>query len=134
MKRSLLSFLFICAIVSFGCFGEIKRTDIVGNFNANYENAVDTLELKADGTYVHIYKSTLSDDGRTFTNINKWNFEYINGKPKIVFSEFISGIPSQYSGGHQGPGTWVTEAKEPLFGGLRLPIFDDLDLYYEKEE
>lgn len=133
--NSLIALLFlVAAVTSTGCAMEnIDRTDLVGRYVANYENAIDTLELREDGTYVHHYKSLTGD--KEFTNTNTWEFEYKDEKPRIIFSEFISGLPEQYSGPSKNSGYWITEIRRSLISSsVKLPIFEDLDYYYTKEK
>jgi hypothetical protein len=110
-----------------GCSEQVDQSMIVGKYIANHKKGIDTLELKADGTYTFYYKSA---DGTELTNTNRWEFEYQNKEPRITFEKFIFGLPNF---GSKEPGFW--NVKVEMSGKTpRLCIDPDLNYYYEKQK
>jgi hypothetical protein len=102
---------------------------VIGKYYANHNKAVDSLEIKPDGTYVYYYKAP---DGKEFTNINRWEFEYTKGKPTITFSQFTFGLPGY---GSPKPGFWIVEVQRTFWGReLRLCIDPDLGYFYVRQK
>ena len=86
-KKSFLIMALLGSLATvIGCTSELKneidRQMVIGKYVANHQKGEDTLELRPDGSYVYQYVAL---DGKTFKNINKWEFEYSNGKPMITF-------------------------------------------------
>ena len=109
-----------------GCSQKIDRSELIGKYFANHGKAIDTIELKPDGTYIYYYNS---DNGNILSYINRWTFDYENKEPRITFEKFIFGLPG-YS--IRGPGYWDVEV-EKSWGKIRLCIDTDLNFYYEKK-
>ena len=113
-----------------GCRRVINRDLIVGEYRANHNRGLDTLELKASGTYLYRYDGV---DGRHVVNTNEWKFMNDRGRPLIACFGFVFGLP-EYNGTSGRPGTWLVEVSRPLFGGpLRLKLDPDRDYYYIKQ-
>ena len=129
MSRILTYVFLLVFAVSIGCTKAIDRSMVVGKYYANHKKAVDSLDLNSDGTYVYYYKAP---DGKEFKNINKWEFEYVEGKPTITFLQFIFGLPGY---GSPKPGFWSVEVQKTFWRGkLRLCIDPDLGYFYVKEK
>jgi hypothetical protein len=63
---------------------------MVGRFEANLGNDTESIDLGPDGTYLYYYKG---GDGKVLTNANKWKFECLDGKPRIIFLGFVFALP-----------------------------------------
>jgi hypothetical protein len=145
VKTNLKAVSISAIIISFvGCSKDVDRSMVIGTYVANHNLGIDTLVIKADGTYRYFFKDK---NGKVFTNSNKWVFEYFDGNPIISFEDFIfvhdeekrelikgilekEGIKTK----SDGKGFWGVYPKTSLFGKIRLSIDPDLNYYYEKIE
>jgi len=115
-----------------GCSSkEITSQDVIGRYIANYDKdkvAVDSIEVRDDGTYTHYFKPT--QDTNEFTDTGSWEFEYENGDPRMIFANFTihyekpQGYVSKY-------GFWSPIVQD---GGDRLLIDEDIGLHYDKQK
>ena len=117
--------LFFSAALS-GCHKRMIAASVVGIYVANHGLAVDILDVRADGSYIMKYDK---GKGEGVMNAGKWNFEYRNGEPRIIFSGFIFGLPG-YGAGRSA--TWDVEV-EQSWGKTKLCIDPDLYYFYEKK-
>jgi len=128
MNRIVVGTILFAFFANVGCTKQIDRSTVVGRYQASHDNGVELLELKADGTYVYQYRAS---DGREVRNTNKWEFECLDEKPMITFSQFVFG-PSGY--GTPKPGFWVVKVDKSFLGDtLRLCIDPDLGYSYVKK-
>jgi hypothetical protein len=126
--RRIATYTIMLVLVAAGCTNAIDRSMVVGTYRANHNKGVDLLELKADGTYLYHYTAP---DGREVRNTNKWEFQYLDGKPKITFFEFSFGL---HGYGTPKPGFWLVEVEKPILDNrLRLCIDPDLGYYFIKQ-
>lgn len=120
--------LLFALAASIGCTKAIDRSMVVGKYNANHNKGSDSLELRADGVYLHHYTSA---DGKELANTNRWKFEYQDGKPIITFVQFAFSLPGY---GTKYPGFWIVEVKKSIIGNtLHLCIDPDLGYSYIKQ-
>ena len=87
--------------------------------------ASDTLRINSDGTYEHHYGFGVNG----FVKSGTWEFEVLDGIPRITFSKCRFGMPGY---GTAVPGFWDVEVKKS-FGQIRLEIDPDLNYYYAKQ-
>lgn len=129
MIKTLTYVCLLAFAVSIGCTKTIDRSMVIGRYYANHKKGVDSLELKSDGTYAYSYKAL---EGKEFSNTDKWEFEYVGGKPTITFSQFMFGLPGY---GSPKPGFWSVEVQKTFWRGeIRLCIDPDLGYFYVKEK
>jgi len=130
------AFILLCLSFFFipGCSRGIETSDVVGNYTADHGKGTDTLEIRADGTYSHTYKSTLEGEDTAFSYTDNWEFEQDTNR--IVLSHYIQGWPWR-------PGAKVdliprnmnTFVKRSFFSGtVKILIDVDRNYYYEKQE
>ena len=101
---------------------------VAGMYKANHNKSSDSLELRADGIYLHRYTSA---NGKELKNTNKWEFEYQDGKPTITFVHFAFGLPGY---GTKDFGFWIVEVKKSTFSNtLHLCIDPDLGYSYIRQ-
>ena len=133
---SKLFMLFVCFgfLVISGCSREVETSELVGNYLANHGRGIDELEIKADGTYLHTYKSSLEGDETAFSYTESWAL--VQDSNRIVLNHYIQGWPWR-------PGTEVdmtprnmnTFVKRSLFSGkVKILIDVDSNYYYKKQE
>lgn len=126
----------LCSSLLFiaGCSRTVEAGDVVGSYIANHGKGTDTLEIKADGTYLHSYKSSLEGVDTAFSHTGKWELE--QGNKRIVFNQFVQGWPWR-------PGTEVDLVprnennivkKSLISGEVKILIDVDSNYYYEKQE
>jgi len=134
MARCVLCMVVLAVSIVSGCAKKIDRSMLVGIYVANHGNAIETLELKSDGTYIYNYRSS---DGTAMTNSNRWEFAYEEGEPRITFDEFIFGLPGY---GTKVPVSWDVGVERRwnflnhgyLNNCIRICTNPDLNYYYEK--
>jgi hypothetical protein len=130
------AFIILCFSFFFipGCSRGIETSDVIGNYIANHGKGTDILEIRADGTYSHTYKSTLEGEDAAFNYTDNWEFEQDSNR--IVLNHYIQGWPWR-------PGDKVdliprnmnTVVKRSFFSGtVKILIDVDSNYYYEKEE
>jgi hypothetical protein len=126
MRLIAIRLVVICVLaVQASCAPAPSRADAVGVYRANHDFGDDILEVKSDGSY---HMKFVGNNGRVVENSGTWEFEPMDGRPRISFAKFVFGIPDMSS----KPGYWNVEL-ERSFGRLRFCIDEDRGLYYEKE-
>ena len=134
MNRVAGSILIILLVffLAAGCTSkEITRQDVIGKYVANYNKdkvSVDSIEVKADGTYIHYFKS--AQDGAAFTDTGTWKFDYWKDTPQLNLVNFTFRYeePEGYIAKN---GVWAATVQDE---GNRLLINDDLGLHYDKQK
>ena len=130
MRLSLMSNVLTSCIVVAGmaCADQrpIERSALVGTYVLNRGEASDVIEVRADGTYVHSYKTT---DGVTHTGQDRWYLEPLDGEQRITFEGFVFGLPGRGVGGRS---VWNV-ATERVAGSIRLGVDEDLGLWYQQQ-
>jgi hypothetical protein len=128
---ALLSNVLTTCIVSAGMTradqGPIERSALVGTYVLNRGEASDVIEVMADGTYVHSYKTT---GGVTHTGQNRWYLEPLDGEERITFKGFVFALPGRGTGGRR---SFWNVAIERVAGSIRFGIDEDLGLWYQKQ-
>ena len=141
MKKKILIItlpvLVLAVIIAFVCLpkAEIDQSSVVGSYTGYLDNQIHYLELKSDGTYMHRFTVA---DGKKVENTNSWSFKYSNGKPYVLLTGFVTGVPI-YDEKPLGVINWDKRIKfapieRPLIGNLRFYISDDLDYYFVKQK
>lgn len=140
-KISILGlFVFFCYALITGCGSKaITSQDVIGTYVANYDTGEvksDSIEVKNDGSYIHIYRSA-KDESKDFTNSGTWEIKNSGDTPRIFFNNFEIGyspwtahIPDDEKN-LRVPGIWSPPVEN---GGQRLGISADFDLHYDKQE
>lgn len=122
-----------CSIVLAGCHSKIDSTELVGTFTANPATYKDLIDIRKDGTYVHIYH--LNPQGQEITSTNKWSCETNDGEMRLTFQKYVWGTdfvqPNLSTAERAKPGFWDVEV-EKSFGTVRLRIHPDVREYYVK--
>ena len=129
-------FVMLCFGILFisGCSREVRASDVAGSYTANHGKGIDTLEINADGTYSHSYKSTLEGDDTAFSQDGKWELE--QGGGRIVFERYIKGW-SWRPGAEVDltPRSKNTVVKKSIIAGkVKILIDVDSNYWYEKQE
>jgi hypothetical protein len=99
-------------IVSLSCSSShllkrsIEESDLVGTWQSNYwdANGVDTLTLKADGTYQQVY-----EDSSGYTYKSEWNKWYLERLPDGRQRVHLEGMR------YYPEGVEVAESQQPLY-------------------
>jgi hypothetical protein len=84
------------ACISVGCHTRdadegsirVKPAQVIGVYEANFDNSVERLELKADGTYVQDFASK----SRPFHNTGQWHIEndFLDGSEVVLANAAVS--------------------------------------------
>jgi len=126
VARKLGPLLFVVMFSAFvlGCTKVTNSSELVGKYEAHHRNGVETLELRADGTYVSEFKSS---DGKEMRYSSSLKLGPDGWEPKVFFDNFVQHFP----GTQESPiGTLV--GIENRGGKIRLYVSYDRDLYYTK--
>ena len=130
MRLSLMTnWLTTCIVIAnMACADQrpIERSALVGTYVLNRGEASDVIEVRADGTYVHSYKTT---GGVTHTSQDRWYLDPLDGEQRITFEGFVFALPGRGSGGRN---SWDV-AIERVAGSIRLGVDEDLGLWYQKQ-
>jgi hypothetical protein len=73
------------ALALFGCSKKVERSQVLGDYQAEHQNGVETIELRPDGTYTQHFRLK---DGTDEIISGSWEFEPYNGEPKIALHNF----------------------------------------------
>jgi hypothetical protein len=118
-----------------GCESRITETELIGVYVDSFGSGNETIELRSDGTYSHIFRQPgASADVR---NEGSWSMAPNEGPNRVAFKDFVfapetSGAQLRsLSGSEQRPVLWSTTARRS-WTGLRLIADADLGQYYQK--
>jgi hypothetical protein len=109
--------------------------DLVGVYVANFSSGNDTIELRSDGTYLHVF--TQPGESAVVRNEGLWNMALHEGRDRVAFRDFVwapntSGAQlREVSGFANQPVLWTTAAYRSR-AGVRLVANADLGQYYQK--
>lgn len=118
----LIALLSVALFTTTSCCLEVSRSSVPGTYVATLATGIDTIVVRADGTYSHLF----SRDGGPGEESGTWDLERVEGAPRISFHKFT---PQWERGARQG--IWAARVQRTLHT-MRLRISDDLNLYYER--
>jgi hypothetical protein len=126
--------LFVIGIALIGgCDSRIMETELPGVYTANFGPARDTIELRSDGIYNHVFVEPGSSV--EVRNEGSWQMNSDRGKNRITFKNFVwapktTGAELREAAGAGGlPVLWTTEV-DRSWRGLMLVANSDLGFYY----
>ncbi len=118
-----LTLLLFMSLLS-GCSDTaISSSQLIGHYVNNAPNIVETIQVKSDGTYVHVIESKDSKK----TNIGKWSFYDRDEDHRIVFHSFI--FAEQPWNTNKNAGEWPAIV-EWRSGRLFIPVAVDTEASY----
>jgi hypothetical protein len=128
MARHFIVFsVLLSIVVPFGCSKEVERPQVLGTYRAEHQNGVETIELRADGTYTQHFKQK---DGPDTTISDHWEFEPYNGEPKVALHNFRT----RFSQSPEKDSDITLLGIEKDWGQLHLYLSYDRGEYYSREE
>jgi len=81
-----MKFLFVViALLLSGCSEQYTLEKIAGKYLMCIGDAVDTIDLSPDGTYIHGYKDK---SGRDINQTGAWNIENLQAGYSIILNDF----------------------------------------------
>jgi hypothetical protein len=104
-----------------------NSSELVGRYEAHYQNGAETLELRAGGTYTQNFKAL---NGQETQNTSTWKFDPYGGEPKVFLDNFVQNFP----GSSQTAPIGTLVGVEKNWGRIRLYVSYDRGLYYTKIE
>jgi hypothetical protein len=126
-KYAVLSLVLICLVALLGCSKVTDRSQVIGTYEAHHQNGVETLQLRADGTYTHRFKGA---DGIETVYSSKWEFEPYYGEPKVSLNNF----PYHFPPNSQKELAGITLLGiEKDWGRVRLYLNYDRGQYYSEK-
>lgn len=140
MKRYVLPVVLCLLSLMGACTKEVTRDRVIGEYEANHDLAKDTLEVRADGTYIHHYQI---EGSKEFIYMGKWELEEWEGEPLVTFEGWYSpeplGSEPEIMGKKVGRGRrlrnyWSVRVEWSVFGKQRFCINRDLGYFYVKKE
>jgi hypothetical protein len=124
VKIVILQALLIALSVALACSPPMTRSRLVGIYDAEHENGNETLELRADGTYLHRFRAK---NGIESTSSDKWEFAPSRGRDSLVLHNFFPRFP----GDPTVKKDWTLRTKED-YGLLRLYLsYEPRQFYLE---
>ncbi len=98
-----------------GCRTQVVQSRVVGEYSAEHNNGQETLQLRADGSYVQRYEGRGTAPLET---TGRWRFKQRSfARPVVVLDNFAPHFPR-----HDGPTrTWELEVEED-YGMIRLYV------------
>jgi hypothetical protein len=107
-----------------GCSRHYSSRDLVGKYELPVDGGVDSIELQADGTYLHGYKSK---SGQTDQQEGTWTLEELQAGSTVVLNDFHPLLAEHV----RGQGTYLLLVKS-FFGNPYLITNIDLNEGYKK--
>lgn len=126
----------ICfGLILLGCDKPLSQQEVVGLYTADFGAGSDTIELRPDGTYVHLF----SEPGAAaeVRNEGSWRMTLNGNENRIVFENFVfaprtSGAELRAVAGRANqPVSWGVEIYR-AWNGVRLTADADLGHFYRK--
>ncbi len=118
--------LLLFAMMVAGCSKITDSSQIVGVYHAGHSDGVETIELRADGTYIYRF------NGSTGTAIEEysatWKLEPYGDEPKVFLDNFKPRFPNAPNLGPIGTLLGV----EKKWKQIRLYLSYDRDQYYTR--
>jgi hypothetical protein len=112
------------------CGGRARIEDVPGTYAFRKGAAVDTLMLGARGDYIHLY---VSPGRAAVRDTGSWKAEATARGVRLTMSNFS--MHFREATDPQLPavsGFWVVDLRRTLGSRLRLPVDEDIGLYYVK--
>lgn len=119
----LASVLLICLLA--GCSSHYSAGEIAGKYVLSVGGGVDTIDLDANGTYTHAYKTK---SGAIDHQDGTWTLEDLQAGPTVALDNFRPLLAEDT----RGRGTYLLLVKRS-FGNLYLITNIDLDEGYKKQ-
>lgn len=122
-------FLLAVLLGMLGCFQSLDRPEqVVGVYDLEVGGVVDSLKVRPDGRYLHIYGR---GGGPTVVDSGTWTISHASGEPRIEFADFFPSWRAQtFPGLPAQRGYWSAYAERGLTGSVRIKVDADLGLAY----
>lgn len=108
-----------------GCSKKVERSQVLGEYQTEHQNGVETIVLRGDGTYTQHFKQK---DGTDTIISDHWEFEPYSGEPRIALHNFKAHFPR--SSEKEADVTLLGIEKKS--GRLRLYLSYDRDEYFSQ--
>jgi hypothetical protein len=122
LKRFATSFFLALLLALGACSSEFRKDDLIGTYVLNTGPAMNTLELKRGGEYVHSYQEK---DTAKETLTGKWELERTREGQVVTLDNFHA-LPGESVSGN---GYYLLEPNR-FFGSIRLVRNADLNEFY----
>ena len=118
--------LFMVTLLA-GCSSHYSAADLAGRYVLAIDGGTDTIELEANGKYLHSYAAKSGDVGR---QEDTWNLEDLQAGATVVLNNFrsLSGEDARERGSYR-----LLVVKR-LYGDLYLITNIDLNEGYKKQQ
>lgn len=120
-------FLLLFAVLVAGCSKITDSSQIVGVYQARHPEAVETIELRADGTYIYHFNRSTGTAAEEYSAT--WKLEPYGGEPKVFLDNFKPRFPNAPNPGPIGTLLGI----EKRWGQIRLYLSYDRDQYYTRK-
>jgi hypothetical protein len=105
----------------------VSHASLVGLYELTDDKYQDSLELRADGTYVHRFATVASG---AVMDTGTWVMEVVDSESHVTLNQFRFGMPP-LSGRSKSKGFWTAEIDNSPFG-IRFLVNSDMGLYYKR--
>jgi hypothetical protein len=125
-RYSQLLFLLFTVMVA-GCSKISDGSQLVGVYQARHPDGVETIELRADGTYTYRFNGSTKTATEEYSAT--WKLEPYGGESKVSLDNFKPRFPNA-----PNPGPIATLlGVEKKWGQMRLYLSYDRDQYYTRK-
>jgi hypothetical protein len=111
------------------CSGNYSTEELAGKYTLPVDGGVDTIELAANGTYVHSYRAK---SGEMDHQDGVWTLEDLQAWSTVVLDKFRP-LLAENLGGLRGASIHLLLVEKTFFGSLHLITDIDLDEGYKKQ-
>ena len=120
----------LTGMVVVGCKATEQPTDVVGRYVMNRGKALDEIEVRPDGKYIHYYQPP---DSLVRADSGTWELEMYKGRPLLLFYDFTPKHRRETNPwAPQFRGLWPVYVTRTLTDKLRLSVDDDVGWHYER--
>ena len=132
MRLLQIALAILMSVIAGSCSLPVGPTDLTGTYEVSYDYGLETLLLKADGTYHQCFRDK---NGVLTENDGKWEF---TGKSSVFQNRLLLEDALVLYRLHGEPPSkvkkmnWLIEPRKSIWGSVTLIFNEDLDLAYKK--
>jgi hypothetical protein len=110
-----------------GC-SRLGAHEAPGTYVMGMRFVADTLWVKPDGTYMHVY----ADGVKVLVASGRWEHEFLRGGPRVTFHRFPIRDYSGSISDSNRTGTWPALFQRTAFGSIVLHVDEDRGVSYRR--
>jgi hypothetical protein len=102
--------------------------DMLGNWQVDFAKSSLKLKLNADGTFEETFEN--KENTHVVRRVGKWEMTELEGQSLVLNGPLVvrdNGTVESYDSN----GAWILHV-DKAFGHIRMPVNEDLNLYFDK--